>query len=88
MIVVLVLLARREERVPPPIPEHPTETLVAPADAAREQVEAFLAAAAIPAGQSPANRLTVPVIIRCVTDSRPRRRLSVCVSICAVNARL
>jgi hypothetical protein len=50
LIVALVWLARREERLPPqPLPSA-TVSQVDQATAAREQIEAFLAAAAVPAG--------------------------------------
>lgn len=49
LIIALVWLARREERLPPPLPSA-TVSQVDQATAAREQIEAFLAAAAVPAG--------------------------------------
>jgi len=50
VIIALVWLARREERLPPqPVPS-PAVSRVDQAAAAREQIEAFLAAAAVPAG--------------------------------------
>jgi polysaccharide deacetylase 2 family uncharacterized protein YibQ len=49
LVIGLVWLARREERLPVPPPDRPEQTRVDPAAAAREQVEAFLAAAAMPA---------------------------------------
>jgi polysaccharide deacetylase 2 family uncharacterized protein YibQ len=50
LIVALVWLARREERLPPqPLPS-PAVSQFDQAAAAREQIEAFLAAAAVPAG--------------------------------------
>ena len=49
LMIGLVLLARREEQLPPPAPERPAETRVDAAEPAREQIEAFLALAAVPA---------------------------------------
>jgi len=50
LLVGLVLLARREEQPPPPPPQTPPEVTVDASAVAREQVEAFLAATAIPSG--------------------------------------
>jgi polysaccharide deacetylase 2 family uncharacterized protein YibQ len=50
LLASLVWLARREERLPPPLPERPAESRVDQTAAAREQIEAFLAVTAVPAG--------------------------------------
>jgi polysaccharide deacetylase 2 family uncharacterized protein YibQ len=50
LIIALVWLARREERLPPQPQPSATMSQVDQATAAREQLEAFLAAAAVPAG--------------------------------------
>lgn len=49
LLVALVWLARREEHLPAPPVERPAATLLDQSPIAREQVEAFLAAAAVPA---------------------------------------
>jgi uncharacterized protein len=49
LMIGLVLLARREEQLPPPAPDRPAESRSDAAAPAREQVEAFLALAAVPA---------------------------------------
>jgi len=49
LVVTLVLLARRAERPPAPVPERPAQTRVDATGPAREQIEAFLALAGIPA---------------------------------------
>lgn len=50
LMIGLVLLARREEQLPPsPAPDRPAVTRSDAAEPAREQIEAFLAMAAVPA---------------------------------------
>lgn len=49
VLVALVWLARREERLPSPPVERPAAILLDQSPVAREQVEAFLAATAVPA---------------------------------------
>jgi hypothetical protein len=74
LMIGLVLLARREEQLPPPVADRPAEIRSDAAEPAREQIEAFLALAAVPAEAIRREPASAPRNYR-IAQRLPDRRL-------------